>query len=457
MSEKYVPYVDGLNTENSYRIFREAMKYIPAASSSHGHNYPIFDPYPISFERGEGSKIVDVDGNTYIDYVLGFGSLILGHSHPAIIKAVTEQLKRGTQFAALTQLEVEVAKMILRFTGKENEMIVFSNTGAEATQYAIRFARAYTGKEKIVKFEGGYHGSYDYVTLSNSGSPLPALGPYHAPYVFKSSWGIPDSVAKTTITIPNDERVLEKVVKGNNDIAAVILEPVMMNYGSVPPEPGFLEAIREITTANNVVLIFDEVKTGFRLAPGGAQEYFRLGEGKSADITVYSKAMGGGFPISAIVGKKEIMELVVPGKVHHAGTFTANPISLAATQATINELSKNEFEAFRRLNTLGNLLKEGLTRVAQKFDEKLLVQGIGHGGLALYFTKGKVTKIRNYREYAQNVDTSLYNRFHKLLLKRGIYFHSQQYEQLFISTAHTEEDIETTVSRVNDALHEVFN
>jgi len=154
-------------------------------------------------------------------------------------------------------------------------------------------------------------------------------------------------------------------------------------------------------------LIFDEVKTGFRLAPGGAQEYFRLGEGKSADITVYSKAMGGGFPISAIVGKKEIMELVVPGKVHHAGTFTANPISLAATQATINELSKNEFDAFRRLNTLGNLLKEGLTRVAQKFDEKLLVQGIGHAGLALYFTKGKITKIRNYREYTQNVDTSL--------------------------------------------------
>jgi glutamate-1-semialdehyde 2,1-aminomutase len=198
--------------------------------------------------------------------------------------------------------------------------------------------------------------------------------------------------------------------------------------------------------------VFDEVKTGFRLAPGGAQEYYGLVNDKAADITTYAKALGGGFPISAIVGRKDIMELVVPGKVHHAGTYTANPVSVAASNATLDELSKNDFEAYRKLRSLGAKLQNGLSEEVERSGLRVFVQGVGHGGFAVYFTRNKVTKIRNYREYANNIDTETYNRFHKLLLRKGVYFHSQQYEQIFISSAHSEEDVFKTIEGVRVAL-----
>ena len=457
LPESYVPYADGVETPKSFKICKDAIGVIPAASSSHGHNFPVFDPYPLALRSGNGSKVTDVDNHSYIDYVLGFGPLILGHNNEAISRAVQEQLKLGVTFAAISEAEVELAKKVLAFAKKPKEMIVFSNTGAEATQYAMRFARAYTGKDKIIKFEGGYHGSYDYANLSNSGSPVASLGPYENPYVFRSSWGIPQSILETMITLPNnDQEVVEKAIKRrSNEIAAVIIEPVMMNYGAVPPDEGYLEFLRDITREHDILLIFDEVKTGFRLAPGGAQEFYGLLNDKAADITAYAKALGGGFPISAIVGKREVMELVVPGKVHHAGTYTGNPISLAASKATLDQLSANDFQAYRTLKRIGTRLQDGLAEEARRSKADAFVQGVGHGGFALYFTKGRMSKIGSYREYAQNIDTSTYNRFHKLLLRKGVYFHPQQYEQVFVSCAHTDDDVDLTLQAAKESFKEL--
>jgi glutamate-1-semialdehyde 2,1-aminomutase len=399
--------------------------------------------------RGSGSRIWDVDGNEYVDYKLALGPLILGHCPPRVIAAVTKQLLEGTMFGTLTEKEVEVAEKI-REVVPCAEMVKFATTGAEATQYAIRLARAYTGRDKILKFEGHYHGSHDYVLTNTSSTPVAALGSPRGSYVIPGSWGIPQETLRTVISIPwNDPVALEKTIRDHaHELAAVITEPVMMNVGTVPPEDGYLQRIRELTEANQIVMILDEIISGFRLAPGGAQEFYKI----KPDLATYAKALAAGFPISAVAGRRDIMEYAQPGRVSFSGTYHANSICITAAHATLEELTGNDYSAYKNLNRTGQKLQDGLEKAVEDTHSQAIVQGVGPGGLQVYFTKLK--NIRDYREFT-TCDFAKYSAFHKELIRRGVYIHPGQNEHWFVSTAHTEDDISKTVEAVHDALRAV--
>jgi glutamate-1-semialdehyde 2,1-aminomutase len=396
--------------------------------------------------RGKGSRIWDVDGNDYIDYKLALGPLILGHCPPKVVKAVENQLQNGTMFGTLTEKEIEVAEKIQNVVPCA-EMVKFATTGAEATLYAIRLARAHTGREKILKFEGHYHGSHDYVLTNTSSAPVAALGPPTHSYVIPGSWGIPQAILGTVISIPwNDPAVLERTIRDHaHELAAVITEPVMMNVGTVPPEDGYLHRIRELTEQNQIVMILDEIISGFRLAPGGAQELY----GIKPDLATYAKALAAGFPISAVAGKRDIMKNAQPGRVSFSGTYHANPLCIAAADATLEELMANDFAAYNHLRKIGRLLQDGLERAVLDTHSEAIVQGVGPGGLQVYFTRLK--KIRNYREFS-TCDFKKYLRFHKELIGRGVYTHPGQNEHWFVSTAHSEEDISKTLEAIRGSL-----
>lgn len=432
-------YVEGLETGRSKELYERACRVIPAGVSSHIRAYPVFDPYPIFFDRGKGSHFWDVDGNEYIDYVLSYGPLIHGHCPPKILEAVREQMEKGTLCGMPTELSVKTAEKIKEVVPNA-EMVRFTNTGLEATMHAIRFARGYTGKDKIIKFEGGYHGAHDCVMVSIHSH----AGSEWAPIKVPESWGIPEDTLKNTIVLPwNDLEVLEKTIKRRgNEIAAVISEPILMNIGTVPPEEGYLKGVRKLTEEYDIVMILDEVISGFRLALGGAQEYF----GVKADLATFAKALGAGFPIAAITGKKKIMEHVKPGKIAHWGTYGGNPLCLAAAYASITELEAGGID---HLTKIGNMLLEGVKESIEKTNVKAIAQGLGGAGLQVYFTELK--KIRNWRE-AATCNIEKFNRFQKELLKRGVYFHPYQFEHQFVSTAHTEEDIEKALSAITEAL-----
>jgi glutamate-1-semialdehyde 2,1-aminomutase len=391
----------------------------------------------------------DVDGNVYVDYLLGFGPLILGHCHPSVVRAVKAQLAVGLQYAMLDELEVKLAEKIHEMVPNA-EMVRFSMTGAEATMSALRIARGYTGRDKIIKFEGHYHGAHDYVLLNIVGSPLAALGSEVSPYKVRASPGIPEDTAKNTIVIPwNNVEIFEKTVKRYADeLAAVIMEPVMMDIGIAPPEEGYLRAAREIAQKHDVILIFDEVITGFRLAPGGAQQYF----GVKPDLACFAKALGGGFPIAAITGRRDILEQVGPGKIMHAGTFNGNPISCAAAYATLTELSANDGECYGYLNKIGKKLQDGLEAQVSSSEAQAIVQGMAQLGVQILFTP--LRKVRNYREFL-TCNGAKYNNYHRQMLKRGVLFHPLQYQHLFVSTAHTEDDINTTIRAAKESLKAV--
>ncbi|MGA8904716.1 MAG: glutamate-1-semialdehyde 2,1-aminomutase [Candidatus Bathyarchaeia archaeon] len=444
MSKSYVEYAPGLTTRKSWNLYQRALKVMPGGASSHGQCYPVFDPYPLTFERGKGSKIWDADGNQYIDFILSMGPCILGHCHPKLMEAVRAQLEKGTAFAVLNETEVKLAEKVCEIVPNA-DMVRFSNSGTEATMHAIRIARGYTGKDKIIKFEGCYHGAHDYVLLGGLGTP--SLGSSIAPFKIAATWGIPEETARTVILLPwNDLSVVEKTLKRRaHEIAAIITEPILMNIGTVLPEKGYLKGLQELCEKYDVVFILDEVISGFRLAPGGAQEYFGLEPG----LATFAKALGAGFPISAITGMKEIMEQVVPGKIMHAGTFNANPLCVAAAYTALTELTKNDGAAYKHMHKVGRMLQDGLQGAVEKTRTDGIVQGVGAGGCQLYFTKMK--KIRNYRDFF-STDSEKYLRFHKELLKRGIYFHPQQYEHLFVCTEHTTEDVQKAVTAAEQAL-----
>jgi glutamate-1-semialdehyde 2,1-aminomutase len=399
--------------------------------------------------KGAGSKVWDIDGNVYVDYLLGFGPLILGHCHPSVLRAVKAQLEEGLQYAMLDELEVKLAEKIHEMVPNA-EMVRFCMTGAEATMSAIRIARGYTGRDKIIKFEGHYHGAHDYVLLNIVGSPQAALGSEISPYKVRASPGIPEETTRNTIAIPwNNLDIFEKTVKRYaNELAAVIMEPVMMDIGIAPPEDGYLQAVREITQKHGVLLIFDEVITGFRLAAGGAQEHF----GVKPDLACFAKALGGGFPIAAITGRREILEQIGPGKILHAGTFNGNPISCAAAYATLSELSANNGESYRYMNKIGKRLQDGLERLVSSTGTQGIVQGMAQLGVQILFTPLK--KIRNYREFL-TCNGEKYTNYHREMLKRGVLFHPLQYQHMFVSTAHTEDDINTTLKAAEESLKAV--
>lgn len=429
---------------NSKRLYEEAKKYVPGGGSSNVRVTQEHAPFPILFRKGQGSKVWDVDGNEYIDYLLSYGALILGHCHPKIIEAVKNQLSDATMMGTTTELEISAAKKVCEMVPCA-DLVKFCSTGTEATMNAIRIARAYTGRDKIVKFEGHYHGHHDYVLYSVVADPMLA-GLEHAPCKLPWFPGVPDEVAKTVILASwNNLLLLERTLKKDaKDIAAVIMEPIMANNSIIVPNDGYLEGVRELTQKYDIVLIFDEVFTGFRVAKGGAQEYF----GVTPDLACFSKALGGGVPIAAVAGAKDVMEMVIPGKIGFAGTYNANPLSLSACLAVLKEISRNDGEALRRMRSLGGKLTDGLQEILNSTGHDGIVQGVG-ALFSILFTK--LTKITNYRQWI-TCDLEKFKQFRDLIMKKGIYLHPDGMERVVLSTVHTNEDIEKTLVAAEDTL-----
>ena len=429
-----------MNVERSRALFEEAKKYIPGGVNSPVRAFKSVGDTPRFIAKAKGSHIWDVDGNEYIDYVCSWGPMILGHAHPEVVKAIQEQAEKGTSYGAPTELEVKLAKMIVELVPSV-EKVRMVNSGTEATMSAIRLARGYTGRNKVIKFEGGYHGHVD-ALLVKAGSGLTTFGVPTSP-------GIPEDFAKHTITVPfNDIDALKKVIdEVGNDVAAVIMEPVMANAGLIIPEPGFLEKVRELTAEKGIVLIFDEVITGFRLSLGGAQEYF----GITPDLSCFGKIIGGGLPVGAFGGKAEIMNYLAPeGPVYQAGTLSGNPLAMVAGIKTLELLQKPG--VYDSLREKTDRLAEGLKEAAKTagIEDKLCFKKIESISI-VYFTDRDV---KNYQD-ALTSNTEIYAKFFRKMLEQGIYFAPSQFEVAFMSTAHTDEDIEKTVKAAEVAFKEI--
>ena len=418
-----------MNLEKSEQLYKEAVDYLPG-----GVNSPVraFKPYPFFVEKAKGSKLYDVDGNEYIDYCLGYGPVIMGHANDKIVETATKQLQLGTDYGVPSQQEIELAKEVVKRVPCA-EMVRFANSGTEATMSAIRLARAITGRNKIIKFEGAYHGAHDAV-LVKSGSG--AVGQPDSP-------GVPVDATKNTILVPfNDEDAVKKIIEDNKDeIACIITEPVMGNIGCVPPKEGFLQFLREITEENNIIFIIDEVITGFRIAKGGAQEYYDV----TPDLVTFGKILGGGFPIGAIAGKREYIEQFAPsGKVYQAGTFSGNPMSISAGLATMDLLTD---KFYKDLHDKGEYFRNGIRDVLSKLDIPYQVTGV-ESMTEVYFTDEEVYDF----ESAKKSDTKAFDKYFHTLLENGVFVAPSQYECVFLSSAHTNEDIDKTLDAMEIAL-----
>lgn len=415
--------------DKSKKLYDEAVKYLPG-----GVNSPVraYKPYPFFVEKAKGSKIYDVDGNEYIDYCLGYGPIVFGHANNKIIEESIKQLQLGTDYGVPSEKEVLLAKEVIDRVPCA-EMVRFTNSGTEATMSAIRLARGITGKNKIIKFEGAYHGAHDAV-LVKSGSG--AAGKPDSP-------GVPEDATKNTILVPfNDEEILTQVINENkNEIACVIAEPVMGNIGCVPPKEGYLEFLREITENNGIILIIDEVITGFRLSKGGAQEYYNI----TPDLATFGKIVGGGFPIGAIAGKKEYMEQFTPsGNIYQAGTFSGNPMSITGG-LTAFKILDDEF--YNDLHKKGEYLRSNIKEILDNLNINFQVNGV-ESMTQIYFTDKEVYDY----ETAQQADTKRFLKYFHNLLENGVFIAPSQFECTFISNQHTKEDLDKTIESIETSL-----
>jgi glutamate-1-semialdehyde 2,1-aminomutase len=423
--------------ERSKAAYEEAVRLLPGGVNSPVRAFKSVKMTPIFMARGKGSKIYDIDGNEYIDYVLSWGPLILGHANPRVVEALKKVTENGTSFGAPTLIENELAKLVIERV-PSIEIVRMVNSGTEATMSAIRLARGYTGRNKIVKFEGSYHGHGDSL-LIKAGSGVATLGLPDSP-------GVPEAVAQNTITVPyNDlESVRYAFERFGEDIAAVIVEPVAGNMGVVPPVPGFLQGLRDITKQYGALLIFDEVMTGFRVDYHCAQGYF----GIEPDLTCLGKVIGGGLPVGAYGGKAEIMEKVAPsGPVYQAGTLSGNPLAMTAGYETLIQLTPETYDEFRKK---ADRLEEGLRKAAEKYE---IPHAINRAGsmIGFFFTNEKVI---NY-EKAKTSDLEMFATYYREMAEQGIFLPPSQFEGLFLSTEHTDEDIEKTIAAAEHAFAKI--
>ncbi|WP_373500022.1 glutamate-1-semialdehyde 2,1-aminomutase [Desulfococcus sp.] len=424
-----------MKIDHSLKLFEEAKHLIPGGVNSPVRACKSVGCSPLFIERAQGSRIFDVDGNSYIDYVGSWGPMILGHRHPEVIKLIEFELTQGTSFGAPTVLEVRLAEMV-RDAVPSIDMVRMVNSGTEATMSAIRLARAFTGRDAIVKFDGCYHGHAD-ALLVEAGSGVATLG-------IPGSPGVPQSFVAHTISLPyNDIEAFTALMEARGDeIACVIVEPVAGNMGCVPPAEGFLEALRKETETHGTVLIFDEVMTGFRVAYGGAQALY----GITPDLTCLAKIIGGGLPVGAYGGRREIMEKVAPlGPMYQAGTLSGNPLAMAAGVATLKQLQEpGVYEALERNSSR---LAIGLQGAATVLGLPVTFTRVG-SMLGMFFTEGPVT---NFAE-ARKSDLKMFAAYYNAMLDRGIYLAPSQFEAAFVSTAHSQEDIDETVRAAAEAL-----
>ena len=426
-----------MNTEKSKIAFQIAREIIPGGVNSPVRAFKSVGGQPLLISKGKGSKITDIDGNEFIDFISSWGPLILGHAYPPIVEAIQKAAELGTSYGAPTLQETEMAELIISMV-PSIEMVRMVSSGTEATMSAIRLARGITGRNKILKFVGCYHGHGDSF-LIKAGSGALTLGLPDSP-------GVPESIAKDTLTANyNDIASVEKIfAEFGKEIAAIIVEPVAANMGVVLPEKGFLEGLRKITEDNGALLIFDEVITGFRLSPGGAQEYYNV----LPDITTLGKIIGGGLPVGAYGGKKAIMEQLAPvGPIYQAGTLSGNPLAMAAGIVMLKTL-KNNPSIYSELERKAAKLEKGLKENLQKTGTKAVINRIG-SLMTLFFTD--LEKIESFEQVMQS-DQAKYAKYFSLALESGIYLAPSQYEAAFISNAHSEEDIEKTIAASLNAM-----
>ena len=428
------------NLHKSKELYESAKKYTVRGVQT---NFKYIEPHPIYFQRAQGSRIWDVDGNEYIDCVMNFGPCILGHGHFKVLEAVRNQLETGLTVGLETELSLAVCRKLTEMIPSA-EVARLSNTGTEAIMHGIQMVRTFTGKKKIAKIEGGYNGWSDDMLVSYH-PPLEKAGPKESPNPIHDSAGLQ---VDNTIVLPyNDADAARRIISQNRDnLAALIMEPIMLNLGCVLPKEGYLQEIREITEQNDIPLIFDEVKCGFKPAPGGAQEYY----GVTPDMTVLAKAIANGFPLSAVVGKTEIVNVTDPvdGKVLYGGTYNGNQMAVAAASATLDELRTGEVQAY--LNNSTQNLIETFHRLVESEGISARMQGIG-GNFQTYFTDEEVVDYRS----TFNVDREKYNVFQKVMFEKGIYFWPGHLFCHGISAAHNQEDLEELSNAMNAALLEV--
>jgi len=420
----------------SEAIFEEAQTLMPGGVSSPVRAFKSVGGNPVVFDRVKGAYAFDVDDNKYIDYVGTWGPAIIGHADDAVLDSIKKTMDKGTSFGAPCALENELAKMVIAAVPSV-EMVRFCNSGTEACMGMIRLCRAYTQREKVIKFEGCYHGHADSF-LVQAGSGVATLGLPDSP-------GVPKSATEATLCAEyNNLESVKAILEGNkDDIAAVILEPVVGNSGFIRPTKEFLEGLRALSDEHGAVLVFDEVMTGFRVSYGGAQEYF----GVTPDITTMGKVIGGGLPVGAYGGKKEIMELVAPaGPMYQAGTLSGNPLAMTAGIETLKRLSEPGVHA--ELERMGQMLVDGILAAGEKHGHKMS-GGVAGGMFGWFFCEGPVM---NFAQAAANSDLEKFGKWHRMMLERGVYLAPSQYEAGFMSMAHTEEDIEKTIAIADQVL-----
>ncbi|MCP8617023.1 glutamate-1-semialdehyde 2,1-aminomutase [Salirhabdus salicampi] len=427
------------NFEKSKHAYDTAVNLLPGGVNSPVRAFKSVKMDPIFMEKGKGSKIYDIDGNEYIDYVLSWGPLILGHADERVVKALKQVVEDGTSFGAPTEIENKLAELVIERV-PSIEMVRMVNSGTEATMSALRLARGYTGKDKILKFVGNYHGHGDSL-LIKAGSGVATLGLPDSP-------GVPASIAQNTITVPyNDMESVEYAFEEfGNDIAAVIVEPVSGNMGVVPPQNDFLQKLRRITTEHDSLLIFDEVMTGFRVDYHSAQGFYDV----TPDLTCLGKVIGGGLPVGAYGGKREIMEKIAPaGDIYQAGTLSGNPLAMTAGYETLKAMTK---EAYTKVNRKVDRLVDGLSQAAEKNHIPYTINRAG-SMVGLFFTEKDVIDFAS----AKTADLDLFANFYQGMIEEGIFLPPSQFEGLFLSAAHTDEDIEKTIEAANKVMEKLKN
>ncbi len=424
----------------SAALYQEALRVIPGGVNSPVRAFKSVGGDPLFMARGQGPYIFDVDGNRYLDHVMSWGPLLFGHAPPAILHAIGEAAARGTSFGASTEAEVRLAEKIVQAVPSV-EKVRLVNSGTEAVMSAVRLARGFTKRDLIVKFEGCYHGHSDGF-LAKAGSGLATLG-------LPDSAGVPVNLTRDTLTLPfNDPDAFVEALRARpGQVACVLLEPVAGNMGVVPPKPAFLQALREWTTRDGALLLFDEVITGFRLAYGGAQELFQI----TPDLTTLGKIIGGGLPLAAFGGRADIMDGLAPlGPVYQAGTLSGNPLAVAAGLAQITLLEEQRATLYPSLHKKMHALAHAAKDAARASGIPHRVNRLG-SMMTLFFTDAKVTDYAS----AKTSDTGRYAAFFRALLARGVYFAPSQFEAVFVSTAHTDDDIAETSAAVAEALREL--
>jgi glutamate-1-semialdehyde 2,1-aminomutase len=433
-------------TEKSKKLYERTLGVLIEASSSSSRGPANYGAYPIFMERVRGSHIFDVDGNEYIDWMMAFGALPLGHAHPEVVEAIAEAATTGAHFATATPVELEVAEMIQRMVPNA-ERVRFANTGTEAVMAAIRLARGLTGRPKILKFEGHYHGWYDDLMVSSNVLPATALGLRSDPIRIPDSSGLNRAALDDTVVVPwNDLPALQRALENHRgQIAAIITEGIMANMGVIPPGEGYLRGVQELARENKIIFILDETVTGFRIAPGGCQEYYKL----SPDLVTFGKALGCGLPVAALVGRAEVMDALQWGGVLHYGTHNGSRIGMHAARANLRVLTRDNNASFRHTWRIAERLCAGLRDVFQKKGRAAIVQNVGPM-FQIMFTDRPA--IRDYREFCAYVDRAAFQKFVLSLFPFGVYASPSAALHSIVTLAHSNEDVDLTLEAVGKAM-----